>query len=100
MSAPGLTAARIAHAAALTQSQRDKLSPDDIVALMKAGNERFRLGKESPHDYLVAWASATASTHGSQATSSTTTSSGAWSSRARSRERSWCWSWGIRPAAP
>jgi carbonic anhydrase len=44
---------RLAHAAALTQAQREKLTPDDVVALMKAGNERFRLGKESPHDYLA-----------------------------------------------
>jgi carbonic anhydrase len=43
----------LAHAAALTQAQRDKLTPDDVIALMKAGNERFRLGKESPHNYLA-----------------------------------------------
>jgi carbonic anhydrase len=42
-----------AHAAALTQAQRDKLTPEDILTMMKAGNERFRLGKESPHDYLA-----------------------------------------------
>ena len=48
----GVPARRLAHAAALTAGQREKLSPDDVVALMKAGNERFRLGKESPHDYL------------------------------------------------
>jgi carbonic anhydrase len=42
-----------AHAAALSQAQRDKLTPDDVVAMMKAGKERFRLGKESPHDYLA-----------------------------------------------
>ena len=41
------------YAAALTQAQREKLTADDIVALMKAGNERFRLGQESPHDYLA-----------------------------------------------
>jgi carbonic anhydrase len=35
----------------LTKGQRDKLSADDIIALMKKGNERFRVGKESPHDY-------------------------------------------------
>jgi carbonic anhydrase len=40
-------------AAALTKEQRDKLGPDDIIALMKKGNERFRLGQESPHDYLA-----------------------------------------------
>jgi carbonic anhydrase len=44
---------RPAYAAALTKAQRDKLAPDDIIALMKKGNERFRLGKESPHDYLA-----------------------------------------------
>jgi carbonic anhydrase len=49
----GVPAGRLAHAAALTQAQRDKLSPDDVIALMKAGNERFRLGKVSPHDYLA-----------------------------------------------
>jgi carbonic anhydrase len=43
----------VAHAAALTQAQRDKLTPADVLAMMKAGNERFRLGKESPHDYLA-----------------------------------------------
>jgi len=42
-----------ADAAALTQAQRDKLTPEDILTMMKAGNERFRLGKESPHDYLA-----------------------------------------------
>ena len=30
-----------------------RMTPDDIIALMKKGNERFRLGKESPHDYLA-----------------------------------------------
>ena len=43
----------VAYAAALTKAQRDKLTPDDIVALMKKGNQRFRAGKESPHDYLA-----------------------------------------------
>ena len=37
----------------LTKAQRDSLSPDEIIALMKKGNERFRLGKESPHDFLA-----------------------------------------------
>jgi carbonic anhydrase len=43
----------VADAAALSQAQRDKLTPDDIIAMMKAGNERFRLGKDAPHDYLA-----------------------------------------------
>ena len=44
---------QVAHAVSLTKAQRDKLTPDEIIALMKKGNERFRLGKESPHDYLA-----------------------------------------------
>ena len=43
----------IAYGAALTKAQRDKLTPDQIIELMKTGNKRFRLGKESPHDYLA-----------------------------------------------
>src|SRR5262245_39543995 len=31
---------RLGYAAALTKEQRDKLTPDDIIALMKKGNER------------------------------------------------------------
>ena len=45
--------ANVAYGAALTKAQRDKLTPDEIIALMKNGNERFRQGKESPHDYLA-----------------------------------------------
>ena len=44
---------KVAYGAALTKAQRDKLSPDEIIDLMKEGNQRFRLGKESPHDYLA-----------------------------------------------
>lgn len=43
----------LAYGAALTKVQREKLTPDDIIDLMKKGNQRFRLGKESPHDYLA-----------------------------------------------
>ena len=46
-------AGRLAYAAALTKAQRDKLTPDDIIELMKKGNQRFRAGRESPHDYLA-----------------------------------------------
>ncbi len=42
-----------AYAVLLTKAQRDSLTPDEIIALMKKGNERFRLGKESPHDFLT-----------------------------------------------
>jgi carbonic anhydrase len=44
---------RVAYAAPLTKEKRDKMTPDDIITLMKQGNERFRQGKESPHDYLA-----------------------------------------------
>ena len=40
-------------AAALTKDMRDKLTPDQIIETMKQGNERFRTGKMSPHDYLA-----------------------------------------------
>ena len=29
----------------LTKEQRDKMTPDEIIQQMKAGNERFRSGK-------------------------------------------------------
>jgi carbonic anhydrase len=43
----------VAFAAALTQAQRDKLTPAQIIAEMKKGNMRFRNGQETPHDYLA-----------------------------------------------
>jgi carbonic anhydrase len=45
--------ASVAYGDALTKAQRDNLTPDEIIALMKAGNLRFRLGRESPHNYLA-----------------------------------------------
>ncbi|MGH7341057.1 MAG: carbonic anhydrase family protein [Candidatus Rokuibacteriota bacterium] len=45
--------ARLAYAAALTKAQRDKLTPDDIIALMKRGNERFRSGKGTAQNVLA-----------------------------------------------
>jgi carbonic anhydrase len=41
------------HAAALTKAQRDTLTPDAVIELMQKGNDRFRRGQESPHDYLA-----------------------------------------------
>ena len=40
-------------AAALTKDKRDKLTHDQILEAMKQGNERFRTGKMSQHDYLA-----------------------------------------------
>lgn len=37
--------------ASLTQAQRDALTPDQVIELMKRGNERFRSGKPSQHDF-------------------------------------------------
>jgi carbonic anhydrase len=42
-----------AVADALTREQRDALTPDRIVELMKEGNKRFREGKMMQHDYLA-----------------------------------------------
>ncbi len=44
---------RIAFAAALTKAQRDRLTPDEIIQLMKKGNERFRSGKPTTQNYLA-----------------------------------------------
>ena len=42
MASVGITAlSSVAYADALTKEQRDKLSPDDILAHMKMGNKRF-----------------------------------------------------------
>src|SRR6202158_2519134 len=43
----------IAYADALTKAQRDKLTPDDILALMKKGNKRFYTGKREDHNFLA-----------------------------------------------
>ncbi|HEY2807470.1 MAG TPA: carbonic anhydrase family protein [Steroidobacteraceae bacterium] len=40
-------------AAALTQEQRDRLTPDQILELLERGNERFRTGKMQAHDFLA-----------------------------------------------
>jgi carbonic anhydrase len=42
-----------ALAAALTREQRDQLTADQIIDLLRAGNERFRTGKMQTHDYLA-----------------------------------------------
>jgi len=44
---------RIAWAAALTKEQRDRMTPDEILQMMKSGNERFRNGQVSTQDYLA-----------------------------------------------
>lgn len=41
------------QAAALSQAQRDALTPDKVIEMMKKGNQRFRAGKVQTHDYLA-----------------------------------------------
>jgi carbonic anhydrase len=41
-----------ARADALTREQRDAMTPDQIIALMKEGNQRFRRGEPQTRDYL------------------------------------------------
>ena len=48
----------LAHAD-LTREQRDKMTPDEVIQQMKAGNERFRSGKPQ-HRNLMSEARATA----------------------------------------
>jgi carbonic anhydrase len=43
----------VARADALTKAQRDKLSPDDILELMKKGNKRFYSGKREDRNILA-----------------------------------------------
>jgi carbonic anhydrase len=42
----------LARADALTKAQRDKMTPEQIVEVMKEGNERFRRGERKNRDYL------------------------------------------------
>jgi carbonic anhydrase len=37
----------------MSKSQREKLTPDDVLALMKKGNKRFSSGSRQNHDYLA-----------------------------------------------
>jgi carbonic anhydrase len=37
---------------ALTKARRDQLTPAQVIAELKKGNERFRTGKPAPRDYL------------------------------------------------
>jgi carbonic anhydrase len=51
-----LVAGHCGHLAAadtLTREQRDKMTPEEIIAEMKRGNQRFRKGEESKRDYLA-----------------------------------------------
>jgi carbonic anhydrase len=55
----GLAAASVvglgssAHADSLSKKQRDAMSPDEVIAAMLAGNERFVSGQQKPRDFLA-----------------------------------------------
>ena len=49
----GIAKAQLPGVGALTREQRDQLTPDEVLAMLKHGNDRFRAGKMLPHDYLV-----------------------------------------------
>ena len=51
--ASGVLTARRGWGAALTQAERDRLTPDEIIQMMKNGNERFRRGQKTTQDYLA-----------------------------------------------
>lgn len=42
-----------AYAVTLTRAQRDELIPDEVIALMKQGNERFRKGGMPTPNYIA-----------------------------------------------
>lgn len=51
--APLIGLPELSYAVAMSKDKRDRLTPDQIVEAMKEGNERFRTGKTSRHDYLA-----------------------------------------------
>lgn len=48
----GLSSVGVAYADALTEAQRNKMTPSEIIAAMKKGNERFRSGVRKNRNYL------------------------------------------------
>src|SRR5580692_7701888 len=57
--AAGASVGSVPTHADLTNEQRDKMTPDEVIQQMKAGNERFRSGKPQHRD-LMSEAKATA----------------------------------------
>ncbi len=49
----GALGAEVAFGAALTKEQRDRLTPEQILAAMKRGNDRFRRGEPIAPNYLA-----------------------------------------------
>jgi carbonic anhydrase len=53
----------VVDAEALTKAQRDQLTPDEILALMKKGNKRFSSGEREDHNYLAQQRASAAGQH-------------------------------------
>ena len=49
----GVTLSGVADAVVLSKAQRDKMTPDQVLALMKKGNKRFSSGKREDHNFLA-----------------------------------------------
>lgn len=49
----GLCLPSLSFAASMTKEERDRMTPDQVIADLKQGNDRFRSGKMLPHDYLA-----------------------------------------------
>src|SRR5579863_4800238 len=49
----GLGSPEPAFADVMSKEDRDRLTPDQAIDLLKQGNERFRTGKMLRHDYLA-----------------------------------------------
>lgn len=43
----------VSYAEALTKEERDKMTPEDVVESLQAGNKRFREGEMEGHDFLA-----------------------------------------------
>ena len=43
----------VVYAEALTQAERDAMTPEQVLAQLKAGNQRFLAGQAQAHDYLA-----------------------------------------------
>jgi carbonic anhydrase len=50
---PFLGIPQASGAAALSKDKRDQLTPNQVLDMLKQGNERFRTGETSPHNYLA-----------------------------------------------
>jgi carbonic anhydrase len=49
----GAAIAGSAAAQTLTRAERDAMTPDQVIAEMRAGNERFRTGQQRPRDWMA-----------------------------------------------